>query len=153
MPIKNLQLKNYFFPSVSVEANASFVPPDDNIIGIDIKKNISLAVNEENNRLYQIQLDLNIVPKEGAVIPYNIALKAIGILEVEGDSPDKEGIVRTQGAAILYSAAREFLLGIMFRGPWSPILLPITVFSPQDNKPQDKKTHAKKNRVNKAKVK
>lgn len=138
MPITNVQLKYYFFPLVNVEANSSFVPPDDKVVGIDVKTNVNIAENEENSKLYQVQLDINIVPQEGKLIPYNVTLKAVGILEVEGDSSDKEGIVRTQGAAILYSASREFLLGIMFRGPWAPILLPITLFSPKDT-PKDKK--------------
>jgi preprotein translocase subunit SecB len=138
MPIKNVQLKHYFFPSVKVEANPSFIPPDDKVVEIDIKTNVNISANEEDDRLYQVQLDLNIMPKDGKIIPYNVTLKAIGILGVEGDSPDKEGIVRTQGAAILYSASREFLLGIMYRGPWPPILLPITIFSPQDISETDK---------------
>lgn len=132
MPITKLQLKNYFFTLVNVEANPSFVPSADNTVGIDVKSNANISVNNDDASLYQVQLDLIILPQEGKTIPYNVELKAVGFLEVTGDSPDKEGIVSTQGAAILYSASREFLLGIMFRGPWPPILLPITIFSPQD---------------------
>ena len=91
-------------------------------------------MNDEDDKLYQIQLDIKIVPKKGKLIPYKVVLSAIGIFEVatEGETPDKENLVLMHGATILYSASREFLLGVMSRGPWSPILLPITFFSPKD---------------------
>lgn len=134
MPITNVQLKHYFFPNVNVEANVSFIPPENDEIGLDIQKKVSIAANEENDKLYQIQLDIIVIPKKGKSIPYNINLSAVGIFEVatEGETPDKENLVLMHGATILYSAAREFLLGVMYRGPWSPILLPITFFSPKD---------------------
>lgn len=136
MPIKNVQLKHYFFPSVNVEANASFIPPESDKLGLDIQKKVSVAVNEDDDKLYQVQLDINIVPQKGKSIPYNVNLSAIGIFEVitEGETPDKDNLVLMHGATILYSASREFLLGIMYRGPWGPILLPITFFSPKDIK-------------------
>lgn len=138
MPIKTVRLKHYFFPNIKVDANPSFVPSSDKEVGIDIKKEISVSVNEDDDTLYQVQLDIKIVPQDGKLIPYNVELKAIGFLEVEGDSPDKDGIVRAHGASILYSAAREFLLGIMSRGPWAPIMLPLTIFATHEKKKTSK---------------
>jgi preprotein translocase subunit SecB len=134
MTIKTVRLKQYFFSNIKVDANPSFIPPEEREVGININKEIRVSVNEENDSLYQVQLDIKIAPQEGKTIPYNVELKAIGFLEVEGDSPDKEGIVRAHGASVLYSATREFLLGIMCRGPWPPIMLPLTIFSTHEKK-------------------
>jgi preprotein translocase subunit SecB len=134
MPITNMQLKHYFFTIVNVEANVSFASSENDESGIDIQKKVSFSGNNENKKLIHIALEIKIVPQMGKQIPYNVNLTAIGIFEVttEGATPDKENLVLMQGATILYNASREFLLGVMYRGPWSPILLPITLFSTED---------------------
>ncbi len=47
-------------------------------------------------------------------------------------------MVRVTGSSILYSAAREFLLTLMGRGPWSPMMLPTISFMELANKKKDK---------------
>lgn len=127
-----VQLRHYFFPVVSVTADPAFVPNQDGPILPEISYNVQLAVNEENKNLHQVELDLTIASQSDKPIPYKVTLKAIGFIETNPEVEDQQGMVYTHGTAILYSAAREFLMGIMCRGPWSPIMLPITFISPKD---------------------
>jgi preprotein translocase subunit SecB len=60
--------------------------------------------------------------------PYLIELIAVGFFEVNSDWPDPIKLLEINGATILYSAAREFLITITSRGPWGAIPLPATSF-------------------------
>lgn len=57
-----------------------------------------------------------------------IELVAVGFFEVNSDWPDPLKLLKINGATILYSAAREFLITITSRGPWGAIPLPATSF-------------------------
>jgi len=116
-------LEHYFFPEISVNANPNW-RPDIESKGkpfASVGTNCEPVSGEEN--LFEVQLTITIEDTEEHPSQYNVKLTAIGVLRAHKDLHDKEKNMAVTGSSILYSASREFLLGIMLRGPWPPIML------------------------------
>lgn len=123
-----LQLNNYFFPHVEVVANPEWV--QDSTKGLPL---VNCSVNmtrPESNETYLVQLDISINSTPENPSQYLIKLIAIGFFSVPIDIPNKDQFVEVSGASILYSAAREYLLQLMSRGPWIPLILNPMSFAP-----------------------
>ena len=120
-----LQLEVYDFHKVSLLANEGFdrenQPPD------NVKLGIQTSSNEDLTR-WRIVLDITSVTDEDEPVPaYEIDLRCVGIFKAinpEGDKDDIAKIVMVNGGSILYSAAREYLLGVTARAMWGPFMLP-----------------------------
>ncbi len=126
-----LQLKEYYFPIVSVVANPAFMKEDfDPLVSfedINVKSDLFIDKNNPNN--FQVQLNINIESKADKPSPYNISILCLGMFEADESFPDKEKLVRITGTSILYSAARDFLLMVMSRTPLKkPAMLPSVSF-------------------------
>lgn len=122
-----LQLESHFFTKVEVEANSAYRPSDDQRVGIHTE--VELAQHKDDNRRWQVVLNLRVEPADGK-IPYKINLQVIGLFRVGPEVEEKKMpfLVHANGAAMLYSSAREFLLIITGRGPWDAFYLPTTNF-------------------------
>lgn len=135
-PDQPIHLNHYFFPVISVFANPNYrpeqaegkAPPE---LGIEV------CLAPRDDHLYEVQLDLKIKNTEENPSQYDVWLKAIGIFTVDPSLPNKESVVKTAGTSILYSASREFLLGLMLRGPWNPIMLNLIFFKPEKEAPNE----------------
>jgi len=143
-------LEHYFFSDITVSANPSWRPDTGAKNG---RPHASIATNCEQvsgeDNLFEVQLTITIEDTEDHPSQYNVKLVAIGVLRANKDLHDKEKNMAVTGASILYSASREFLLGIMLRGPWPPIMLHAMPFHipapPKAASPaKDKKPVAKK---------
>ena len=79
-----------------------------------------------------VQLDIAPESTNDAPLPYKIELQVVGIFDVtpEVEEQDMGRVVYNQGGALLYSAAREYLLTLTGRGPWPPFALNIATFAP-----------------------
>jgi preprotein translocase subunit SecB len=77
-----------------------------------------------------VKLQVSTVPAGELPIPYRVALEVIGFFSVLPDMPEAEvtNLVYMNGSALLYSAAREYLLLLTGRGPWPALQLPTTNF-------------------------
>ena len=124
-----LQLENHFFTKVVVEANPAFKPEDDENKLVGIHTQVELAPHKDDPRKWRVILTVRTESDDGK-IPYKIELKAVGFFKValEVDEKKMPFLVHANGAAILYSSAREFLLLITCRGPWDGFYLPTTNF-------------------------
>jgi preprotein translocase subunit SecB len=124
-----LQLEAHFFTKVEVEANQSFQPEAEEKAESGIQTEVQVAQHQDNPRRWQVTLEVTLGTNDKEV-PYKISLKCVGFFEVAEEMEEKHAplLVRTNGAAILYSSAREFLLLITGRGPWGPYYLPTTNF-------------------------
>jgi preprotein translocase subunit SecB len=84
--------------------------------------------------------------------PYKLDLQITGFFEVLPDYPENKvkELIRITGASLLYSGAREYVLGFTSRGPWGPVLLPtISFLEPnQQEEPQPKKSRKPKDASN-----
>lgn len=143
-----LEISSYFYPAVTVAADAEFEPGKDTATpNIEVK----VSVDHVENNTYQVGLEIALGPENDEKRqPYAIELIAIGIFHVDPDFPDPEKLLRLNGAAILYGAAREFIITITSRGPWGPVTIPsISFLRSEDIKPNEAtkkpKKKAKKN--------
>jgi len=127
-----MRLENYFFPIIKVVANPNF-DKEDRTAHAKAKIDFSGAYNLVDNGHCQVILNISIKPPdEETQIPYDIELVAVGSLSIpENASPeDINQQIPLGGFAILYGAAREFLLSLTNRGPWPAVQLPIHYFTP-----------------------
>ena len=124
-----LQLENHFFTKVVVEANPAYKPKDEENQLVEIHTQVELAPHKDNPRKWRVILTVGTDLDDGK-IPYKIELKVVGFFKVapEVDEEKMPYLVHANGAAILYSSAREFLLMITCRGPWEGFYLPTTNF-------------------------
>jgi preprotein translocase subunit SecB len=125
-------LKQYFFPLVHVAADPQYEPSNKEISPhFDVKVGVT---KDEKNNLYQVNLEIMAEPEnEDNRIPYSIHLICVGLFTVS-DETEAEKLLRINGASLIYSAAREFLLSITARGPWQPVMLPTISFFKKENK-------------------
>lgn len=126
-----LTINKYFFPYVEVAADPEFNPHEQEKQRASIETKVSLETIKEKD-LYQVMLEITLFPEdEKRKVPYSIRLVAVGLFNVDPNVKDPEKLLEINGASILYSSAREFLITITSRGPWSPIFLPTISFIPQ----------------------
>ena len=145
-----LIVKEYFFPFVQVSADPEHTG-DKKTLSIDFETKVAVDKDPEDDT-YQVTLEITAMPEdETKRIPYAIHLIAVGMFSVDKNWPDPEKLLRVNGASILYSSAREFLINITSRGPWAPMILPTISFLPaeeinsKESEPQKNKT-TKKNK-------
>ena len=126
-----LRLERYFFTRMNIEANQEFDPqqpiPE---AGPDVPVGVQLFRHEEDPNRFQVGLVIGgAKPAEGN-LPYRIHLEIVGqfALDEGFEHDNREKLVQVNGASMLYSAAREMLLGLTGRGPWPPMLLPSISF-------------------------
>jgi preprotein translocase subunit SecB len=135
-----LQLKQYFFPRIHCEADPNFKgrsSKEENQLEVKVQSN--QAHKKDNVRDWRVILDIQVSSDKSA--PYKLDLQVTGLFEVaSGYSEDKiNDLIRITGTSILYSGAREFILGITSRGPWGPLQLPTLSFI-EPNHPEVPKT-------------
>lgn len=125
-----LRLERYFYPHVVCKANLNYNPQGRNSVSrLRIDAQTTTSRHVEDPRRWQLILDLK-TSRSGTSIPYHFELKVVGFFEVAPDFPMEkaEELVRVTGSSILYSGAREFILGITSRGPWGSVSLPTMSF-------------------------
>ncbi len=142
-----LVTKEYFFPIVQVVAEPNF--PDDADIN-DVPYEISTGlVKGKKKGTYQLTLEIKSVHKPDEkkhLNAYKIHLVVIGYFEVSPKWPAPEKLIEINGASILFSAAREYLITITSRGPWGALMLPTISFnnSSKENGDKTEKPNKKK---------
>lgn len=136
-----LQLENHFFTKVVVEANPAFKPEGGENQLVGIRTQVELAPHKDDPRKWRVILTLGTESDDGK-IPYKIDLQAVGFFKVAPEVDEKKMpfLVHANGAAILYSSAREFLLIITCRGPWDGFYLPTTNFLEPPQKVKEKES-------------
>ena len=126
-----LQLKSYFYTTISVSANKNFDPNDiKNEIPIELKVNNFLARTDDESRVYELRLEIFVEQKSDIAIPYTANLEVVGIFDVSSvvQEENVEKLLKVTGSSMLYGMARDFLLTVTSRGPWSPLMLPTVSF-------------------------
>lgn len=126
-----LQLERYVFTKVEVEANPDYVPQEAVADSpVKLRLDMGLGENQEDPTKFQVTVGIDDLRTEKGALPYRIALQAVGLFSVSKDfkHDDLKKIVQVNGASMLYSAAREMVLLITGRGPWSAYQLPTISF-------------------------
>lgn len=128
-----LQLEESFFDTVSVEVVPEYVPDGEGRPqqhGVEVRLN--LATLDDNPGVWRVTLDLTDKDVEAETPRYHFRLRIVGFFRwVGGERPGQEvaQIVAANGASILYSSAREYLLMLTSRTPWGQINLPTMSFA------------------------
>ncbi len=134
MQASPLQLEHYFLAeswcqaasAAAVDPNAAWPPPTTECFHTDIQ----MFRGEQDPNIYRIQLAIETVPEPESPLPYQVRLQFIGYFQIDPDfeHPNREHLIQINGASVLYSAARDFLLTLTARGPWGPMMLPTVNF-------------------------
>jgi preprotein translocase subunit SecB len=124
-------VEKHFFTKMLVEANPNYQSGKDEEqpIGV-IHTKVHGGSRKDDPRRWRLFLTVHTDASEEENIPYKINLECVGFFTVsqeveEGKIP---ALVHANGAAILYSSTREFLLMITGRGPYGGFYLPTTNF-------------------------
>lgn len=125
-----LLLEGHSFTKVYVEADPCFQPVAGREPPVRFDMNVKLLQHNDDPRKWQAVLTIKAVPQEDKPIPYKVDLECVGFFAVDPgvEAAKMPWLVQTNGATILYSSAREFLLLVTGRGPWPPLYLPTTNF-------------------------
>ncbi len=141
-----LQLERYFFDDIIVGAVREDVPGD---AEHDVKTETKLARNNEDEHRWRLELRIHTDQKEGNPPPrYDLGLRAIGYFRDSFEDLDEDKrarLVSVNGASILYSAAREFVLMITNRCPHGGYWLPTISFfasEPDEGNTEEQKSYS-----------
>jgi len=127
MPV--LQLVEYVFPEIECRENPDCPRNPDAVCPPEVQVNPRMAVKEDDDdAIYRLALEIRF-GSEGEHCSYIGRVKVVGIFSVASEVEEKEKQVYINGASILYSAAREFVLSITSRGPSFPLMLPTVRFN------------------------
>lgn len=128
-----LQLEESFFDTVRVDAVPEHSPSTEGRPqrhGVQV--HIDLATLDDSPGMWRVALDLTDKDVDGETPRYRFRLRIIGFFRwsgAEGSEQDVAQIVAVNGASILYSSAREYLLMLTSRMPWGQITLPTMSFA------------------------
>jgi len=125
-----LVVEKHFFTKVIVEANPTYKLEKDEDQRLGIRTVVRGGSPKDDPRRWRLILTVRTEAPEKAKIPYKINLECVGFFTVSPEVEEKKipSLVHANGAAILYSSTREFLLLITGRGPWGGFYLPTTNF-------------------------
>lgn len=124
-----LEIKKYFFPLVHVAADPQYNPERHGSEANKVEFDVRTSVIKNEDDLYQVAVEIVAQPvDENHRIPYSVHLIGVGLFTVSKAWKNPEKLLRVNGASMIYSAAREFLITITARGPWNPVILPTVSF-------------------------
>lgn len=123
-----LLLESYFFAKVHVDACPNSCEKAGK--GLFTAK-VSCMKHKDAERKWMVQLELKQVQDKEAGCPeYSFHVEVVGFYEVSKNYPEvkAEALVRANGPALLYSAARELIATLTCRGPFASVNLPTVTF-------------------------
>ena len=138
MKTSPLQLNYHFFPDIKVTANndISLHELENEDIDFDLNYEANIFEHKNNPLEFRIELQIDVTPVENKVCTYEVSLRCIGFFDISEDISEekRKSIVYINGASMLYSASREYILFVTSRGPYPPIYLPSVSFKDEGNK-------------------
>lgn len=128
-----LQLEESYFDTVHLDVVPEYSPDAEGRPrqhGVQI--HLNLATLDDNPGMWRVALDLTDKDVDGETPRYHFRLRMIGFFRWTGGEQTEQDvaqIVAVNGASILYSSAREYLLMLTSRTPWGQITLPTMSFA------------------------
>ena len=129
-----LQLEHYFFervhcvvnPEVDIEQAQHWLQESHERFSI----RADLAQNTDKEREYQVRVEVKSNVEDSESAPYQIHFSVVGFftLSEEFEHENIERLVQVNGASVLYSAMREFVLTVTSRCAWGNLMLPTVNF-------------------------
>jgi|SRR6266498_2087381 len=116
-----LELERYFFTKVHVDA----ITGSSSKATSTVKAAVNLKQRVDDKRRFLVQVDVTISATAHEPAQYRGDISVVGYFKVDPSyQKDPAELAGRNGAAILYSAAREMLANITARGPWPTFALP-----------------------------
>jgi preprotein translocase subunit SecB len=128
-----LQLEESYFDLVHVEAIPEHKPaaPGESLRH-EIVVQLNLATIDDRPGMWQVTLDIRGTNDAAAPPPYRFRVRGVGTFTYTGEDqsePEIAKVVGVNGASIVFSSAREYLLLLTSRGPWGQLRLPTMSFA------------------------
>ena len=128
-----VQLEESYYGVVSLEAPQDYVPDQHaQPAEREVQIKLDLATVDADPRMWRVTLDIRHSELAHETPRYRFHLRVVGFFRwAGGEIPAAEEgrLVATNGAAILYSSARELLLLLTSRMPWGQLSLPTVSFT------------------------
>jgi preprotein translocase subunit SecB len=128
-----LQLEGSYFDVVHIEAVPEHKPAAQ---GESLRRHCAVRVDlstiDAHPGMWRVTLDIEGKDDEATPPPYLFRLRGIGTFRYTGDDrpePEIARIVGVNGASIVFSSAREYLMLLTSRGPWGQMRLPTVSFA------------------------
>jgi preprotein translocase subunit SecB len=140
MQLSPLILKAYFVTSVSFKAHPPVASSQEDIMKLiaggvsNLRTTVETAKAQDNFRAWKVVLRISLGPSDpAAYCPYLIEIELLGFFEADQSVPEDnvEDLMVCNAPALLYGAAREFLVLVTGRGPLPPYVLPSVNFVDQ----------------------
>lgn len=131
MKLAPIRLERYFITHLNVVALKQFSREQPHTYDFkDLQSEVNVTENKKQPNVFQVSLMLKHTPQPKENLPYAYSMQIIGFFEVHPKWPraKAEELVKINGPAVLYGAAREILAQTTSRGPWGSILLPTVNF-------------------------
>lgn len=125
-----LKVIDYIFPEIECKANPNCPVDLNDCDEPAVNVGLRMAVKEDDPSVHRLTLDIEFGSLEQKCAYYG-RVKVVGVFLVRGEHASLEDVVRVNGASMLYTAAREFVLALTSRGPNPPLMLPTVRFYPQ----------------------
>lgn len=123
-----LHLEKYFFTKIHVDACQNGCET----VGKGLfSTKVSCMKHKDAERKWMVQVEFKQVQDKEAGCPeYTFHVEVVGFYEVSKNYPEEkaEALVRANGPALLYSAARELIATLTGRGPFASVNLPTVTF-------------------------
>lgn len=141
MQIASFTLEHFFYAETTVKANIEFKrthdePASEPQVSITIPEQV--ASDDSGESVLQMALGVTVSITSPAD-PYEIAILAVGRFKSSPSLSAQELLqqVVLSGPHMLYSATREYILGLTSRSAWGEFNLPAVVFGPEDFRKPD----------------
>lgn len=123
-----LQLEKYFFSRVLIDSHVDGIVGTPNLLNCQVE----LGQASDNAKRYQVILRVRLESPPDKKATYTGEIHAVGLYRVVDDWPEDkvESLVETNGAGVLFGAARELIFNLTSRGPWPPVMLNTFTFIP-----------------------
>ncbi|MEZ5124905.1 MAG: protein-export chaperone SecB [Thermoleophilia bacterium] len=128
-----LRLEQSFFDLVQIEAikgydRGEYETNQPELLDVEV----NLASLKEPAKQWEVRLEVRLKPDEELPLPpYRLDLRGFGYFAVPNGDEDAETarMVAVNGASILYSSMREYVMMVTSRGPWGSVTLPTISFT------------------------
>lgn len=123
LSVSDVNVEQYFFPILSVEANPSHDPEEENLTIFSVKERV---IKMKEAQRFGMELTVGSNEEESTNPPYFFKVAAFGFFNVssnDADPDEMESICRIVGRRILMGAAREQVASMTSRGPWDTVHL------------------------------
>jgi len=133
-----LLLSKYYFDRVLIEANGEWPQAQAPLSGVKVE--VEVGARTDDPTRWRISLAIRDAPNEpGKPTPYKLDVRLHGFFQVDARGLPQEQVARVvqvNGASILYSAAREFVLLISARNRFGQVMLPTLHFQAMREPPK-----------------